>query len=126
MFRHIAVFALTAAACLAQEADGKPVELAGTVGQIHIAPGQGMPYFELHRGTQTTRVRLGPMFFLIALNFNPKSGQEAVVRGRQVQDWVVAWQITLPGERKTFQFRDAEGRPLWRGRMGRGGQASDR
>lgn len=34
---------------------GKPVEMNGLVGEIHIVPGQGMPYFELKRGAETTR-----------------------------------------------------------------------
>jgi hypothetical protein len=124
MLRSIAVLILSASACLAQNAGAKPVELSGVVGQIHIVPGQGMPYFELRRGAETTKVRLGPMFYLIAINFNPKSGQEVVVKGHRLEEWVIAWQITLSPEKRNFQFRDDQGRPLWRGR-GRGGQAQE-
>lgn len=101
-------------------AAGKPVDLTGTVGQIHIVAGQGMPYFELKRGGETTRVYLGPMPFLISENFNPKAGQEVVVKGYKLQDWVLASQVTFVAEKRTVKFRDEKGWPVWRGGFGRG------
>ena len=105
-------------------ATGKPVELSGTVGQIQIVAGQGMPYFELKHGSETTKVYLGPMPFLIAENFNPKSGQEVVVKGYKIETWIVAREITFVDGKRTVRFRDDRGWPLWRGgfgrRMGRG------
>jgi hypothetical protein len=100
-------------------AAGKPVDIAGTVGQIHIIPGQGMPNFELKRGAETIRVYLGPMPFLIAENFNPKSGQDVVVKGFKLGDRIVAAQITFVAEKRTVRFRDEQGWPVWRGSFGR-------
>lgn len=101
-------------------AAGKLIELTGAVGQIHIAPGQGMPYLELKHGAETTRVYLGPMPFLIAENFNPKTGQELAVKGYKVDDRVIASQITFTTEKRTVKFRDEQGWPVWRGGFGRG------
>lgn len=101
-------------------AGGKPIEIAGTVGQIHIVAGQGMPYFELKLGTETTRVYLGPMPFLIAENFNPKAGQEVAVKGYKLDDSILAVQITFVAEKRTVRFRDDQGWPVWRGGFGRG------
>jgi hypothetical protein len=100
-------------------AAGKPVELAGTVGQIHIVAGQGMPNFELKRGSEVVRVYLGPMPFLIAENFNPKSGRDVVVKGYKLGDGILAAQITFVAEKRTVRFRDEQGWPVWRGGFGR-------
>jgi hypothetical protein len=99
---------------------GKPVEITGTVGQIHIAAGQGMPYLELKHGSETTRVYLGPMPFLVAENFNPKTGQEVAVKGYRLPDWILAAQVTFVAEKRTVKFRDERGWPVWRGGFGRG------
>ena len=101
-------------------AAGKPIQVAGTVGQIQIVAGQGMPYFELKRGAEITRVYLGPMPFLIAENFNPKTGQDVVVKGYKRDDSIIAAQITLVAEKRTVRFRDDQGWPVWRGGFGRG------
>ena len=101
-------------------AAGKPIEIAGTVGQIHIVAGQGMPYFELKRGTEITRIYLGPMPFLIAENFNPKAGQEVAIKGYKLEDSILAVQITFVAEKRTVRFRDDQGWPVWRGGFGRG------
>lgn len=101
-------------------ATGKPIQASGTVGQIQIVPGQGMPYFELKHGGATTRVFLGPMPYLIEENFNPKSGQEVTVKGYQLEDRIIAAEITLVAEKRTVKFRDERGWPLWRGGFGRG------
>lgn len=117
MVRLATILLFAAGCCGAAE---KLVEIAGTVGQIRIVPGQGMPYFELKHGTETTRVQLGPMPFLIAENFNPKTGQEVVVKGFQLEDRIIAVQITFVAEKRTIKFRDERGWPLWRGGFGRG------
>ena len=101
-------------------AAGKPIELAGTVGQIHIGAGQGMPYFELKHGTEITRVYLGPMPYLIAENFNPKAGQKVAVKGHKLNDSILAGQITFVAEKRSIRFRDDQGWPVWRGGFGRG------
>lgn len=101
-------------------AAGKAVELAGVIGRIQVAAGQGMPHFELKHGAEVTRVLLGPMPFLIAENFNPKSGQEVTVKGYRVEDQVVAAEVTFVAEKRTIRFRDEKGWPVWRGSFGRG------
>ena len=99
---------------------GKPVEISGTVGQIHIVAREGMPYFELKHGAETTRVYLGPMPFLIAENFNPKTGQEVAVKGYKLEDRIIAAQVTFVAGKRTVKFRDERGWPVWRGGFGRG------
>jgi hypothetical protein len=99
---------------------GKPIEVSGTVGQIRIVAGQGMPYFELKHGAENILVYLGPMPFLIAENFNPKTGQEVGVKGYKVEGGILAAQITLVSEKRTIKFRDERGWPVWRGGYGRG------
>ena len=101
-------------------AAGKVIEISGTVGQIHIVAGQGMPCFELRHGAETARVYLGPMPFLIAENFNPKTGQEVVVKGYLFEGRVLASQITFSATKRTVKFRDERGWPLWRGSFRRG------
>lgn len=101
---------------------GKPIEVSGKVAQIRIALGQGMPSFDLKHGDETTRVYLGPMPFLIAENFNPKAGQDVVVKGYKLEDRIIASQITFVAEKRTIKFRDDQGWPLWRGGFGRGGR----
>ncbi len=91
------------------------VELSGTIEKVQIAPGQGMPYLEVKTAKGTTRVYLGSMRYLMEENFNPKSGQEVAVKGYQVNDAVVASQVSLPAEKKTLKLRDSNGWPLWRG-----------
>lgn len=99
---------------------GKLIEVNGTVGQIHIVAGQGMPYLELKRGAEITRIYLGPMAFLIAENFNPRAGQEVAVKGYKLTDSILAAQITFVTEKRTVRFRDEQGWPVWRGGFGRG------
>ena len=95
---------------------GNPVvELSGTIDSVQIAPGQGMPYLEVKTAKATTRVYLGSMRYLIAENFAPKAGQEVAVKGYQVNDTVIASQVSLTAEKKTLKLRDENGRPLWRG-----------
>ena len=91
------------------------VELAGVIEQVHTAPGQGMPYLDVKRGNETTRVYLGSMRYLIAENFNPKAGQEVMVKGYKSNEAVVAREITLTAEKKTLKLRDDKGWPLWMG-----------
>ncbi len=97
-----------------------PIEISGAVGQIHIVAGRGTPYFELKHSAGVTRVYLGPMPYLIAENFNPKSGQDVIVKGHKSQDGMVASQVTLVAEKRTVRFRDDKGWPVWRGGFGRG------
>ncbi len=98
------------------------VRVEGVIRQVHISQGQGMPYLEVQQGSDTVRVYLGSMRYLIAENFNPKSGQQVHARGYKRNDGVVAIEVSLPAEKKTLKLRDERGWPLWRGgRHGRFG-----
>lgn len=110
------------AAAAAPVASNPVVDIAGVVGQVQIARGQGMPYLEVKHGGDTTKVYLGPMPYLIAEDFNPKTGQEVEVKGYKQTDSVIAIQVTLTQEKKTLKLRDDKGWPLWRGGPWRGGR----
>jgi hypothetical protein len=98
------------------------VEMKGKITKIQTAPGQGMPFLEMESDRGTTKVLLGSMRYLMQQNFNPKAGEEVVVKGYKTTDLVVATEVTLPGENKTLKLRDDKGRPVWMGgRRGRGG-----
>jgi hypothetical protein len=98
------------------------VDISGVVGQVQISAGQGMSYLEVKRGAESTKVYLGPVHYLIAENFSPKTGQEVNVRGYKQTDDVIAIQVTLAQEKKTLKLRDDNGWPLWRGGPWRGGR----
>ena len=97
------------------------VEIRGTIQEVRLLPGQGMPYLVISQGEKPVRVYLGSMRYLIQHNFNPKMGQEVSVTGFQVADGVVAATVALTGSDRELKLRDENGRPLWRGGM-RGGQ----
>lgn len=121
LLRKIAFAAIAAAAALGAQPGAAPVvDLKGIVKQTHIGRGQGMPYLDVEQGGKTTKVYLGSMRYLIAENFNPKAGQEVVVKGYRSDEDVVAIEVSLPKENKTLRLRDNSGRPLWRGGPGRG------
>lgn len=121
-FLFCSLLAVTAAAQTPAEAPRK-VEIKGTVEQVRIAPGQGMPYIEVRDAKGLHRIQLGSMRYLFEHNFNPKAGQQAEVKGLQVGGSVMAQVVTLPAEKITLQLRDEEGTPLWR--MGRYGWRRD-
>jgi len=98
---------------------GKFVERSGVVEQIHIVPGEGMPFFDLRRSTQTVRVYLGPMRLLLQENFNPKAGQEVIVKGYQADECIIASEVTIVAQKRTLRLRDEHGWPVWRGGFGR-------
>jgi hypothetical protein len=110
------------AASPAPVASNPVVNITGTVSQIQIAPGQGAPYVTVKHGTESTKVFLGPVHYLIAENFNPKAGDEVEIKGYKQADSVIAIQVTLTREKQTLKLRDANGRPLWRGGPWRGGR----
>ncbi len=98
------------------------VDISGVIGLVQIVPGEGTPYLEVKHGNETTKVYLGPMHYLIAQDFSPKTGQEVSLTGYKQTDSVVAIQVTLSQEKKTLKLRDDSGRPLWRGGPWRGGR----
>ena len=65
---------------------------------------------------------LGPIHYLIAESFSPKTGQEVTVKGYKQTDNVIAIQVTLTQEKRTLKLRDDNGWPLWRGGAWRGGR----
>lgn len=121
MSRHIFVVLAFLTLPLAAQPEGSAVasrsvvEFKGRIEQTSIGRGQGMPYLEVRYGRDLWRVYLGAMHYLIAENFNPKAGQEIVVKGYRSEDTVVAIEVTLTAEKKTLRLRDGQGRPLWRG-----------
>ncbi|MGC8794993.1 MAG: hypothetical protein ACP5U2_16550, partial [Bryobacteraceae bacterium] len=64
--------------------------------------------------------------YLIENDFNPRAGQQVIVRGFRISDQgreLVAAAVTLVEQKRTLRLRDEVGRPLWRGgpaRRGRG------
>lgn len=98
---------------LAAPISGQPlVEMKGTVSKVSAAPGQGMPYLELRSGSETVKVSLGSMRYLMQNDFNPKTGDAIEVKGYKIEDGVVAAEVSLAGG-KPLKFRDSQGRPLW-------------
>lgn len=96
------------------------VELKGKVGAVQISPGTGMPFVDVRSGDQVSKVYLGSMRYLIAQGFNPKVGQEIVVKAYKMKADFVAAVVTLPAEKKTIRLRDEHGWPMWRGGMRNG------
>ena len=104
---------------------GKPViEVAGRIGKVGIAYGQGTPSLELKTADgKLWKVWLGSMRYLVEQNFNPKAGQQASARGFETAEGeLVAISVTLTEGKQTIRLRDEQGRPLWRGRY-RGGRS---
>ncbi|MBI4875689.1 MAG: hypothetical protein HY822_13730 [Acidobacteria bacterium] len=91
------------------------VELKGKIEKIQVARGEGMPQMEVREGEKVTRVMLGSFRYLIEQDFSPKAGEDVVVKGYKVSDYVVAISVTLPARDKTLKLRDNDGRPLWMG-----------
>jgi hypothetical protein len=91
------------------------VQIDGVISEVHISPGQRMPYLEVKRSSEVIRLYLGAMHYLIAENFNPKAGQRVTAKGYKMTDSVIAIEVTLPTEKKTLKLRDEKGRPLWSG-----------
>lgn len=104
----------------AQPNTGPVVEIKGVIKQVNIGRGQGMPNLDVQHAGGVTKVQLGSMRYLIAENFNPKAGQQVVVKGFKSTDVVLAIEVTLPAEKKALKLRDEQGRPLWRGGPRRG------
>jgi len=114
------LFALCGIAILAQPAP-KPaalsiLEVRGTIASVNLTPG-GMPSIVVNaaNGHQST-VRLGSIRYLIARDFNPKSGQTVIVRGfQQESNDLIAISVECPQTGKKITLRDENGRPMWRG-----------
>lgn len=107
---------------------GNPkVEVRGTIEKIGVAQGQRMPFLEVKTAGGTTKVVLGSVRYLMEQNFNPKAGDEVVVKGYKMNDFIVASTIELPATGKVLKLRDSDGRPVWmRGRSGAPGKNSSK
>jgi hypothetical protein len=130
MTRHglLSLMLLTAAAGFSQTqapiAGNPKVELKGRIKSVQVVRGQGTPWLEVEAAGATTRVSLGSMRYLMEQGFNPKAGEEVVVKGYKLNGDVVAISVALPAEGKVLQLRDQSGWPLWMGgRYGRGARA---
>jgi hypothetical protein len=119
--RRILILFAACGPVLAQRGPHRPpanapkVELRGTIERVRIVRGEGMPFLELRDRNGTHRVLLGSMRYLIEKNFNPKAGAEAVVRGFQTTDMILAIRVELSSEKKSIQLRTEDGIPVWRG-----------
>jgi hypothetical protein len=98
------------------------VELKGRIEKVRISMGEGMPFLEIKTDSGTEKVMLGSVRYLLEQNFNPKAGEEAVVKAYKMNETLIAITVQLSPGGKTVRFRDENGRPLWmRGRY-RGGR----
>ncbi len=96
---------------------GTPVEIKGKVDRVQITPGEGMPYVAIQTGSETVKVFLGSMRYLMTQGFNPKVGDEISAKAFKMNADLVAMSVTLVNSNKTIRLRDDQGRPLWRGGM---------
>ena len=102
-------------------ADSPKVEFRGVIQSVQLVRGDGTPAIVVKTEGATVRVFLGSMRYLMEQDFNPKAGEEVLVRGFKAnEEDVYAISVTLTAGNKTVHLRDEEGRPLWqRGRYGR-------
>lgn len=119
-FLAAATIILMAGTALAQQAgagapiaNGPVMEIKGKIEKIQIAPGEGMPFLQVKNGSQTTKVYLGSMRYLMEQDFKPKAGDEVAVKGYRMNSDIVA--ITVDHDGKLLRLRDDKGFPLWRG-----------
>lgn len=123
-----AVLLFACGAALAQNVSQAPiasnpvVEIRGTVDRVHIERGAGAPTLDVKTDSGVRTVRLGSMRYLMEQNFNPKAGDEVVVKGYQVSGEIVAIIVRVPAAKREIRFRDENGWPLWRGGGYRGGR----
>jgi len=96
------------------------IDVKGVIQRVQISPGQGMPYLEVKRDNQSTKVFLGSMRYLIEQDFNPKVGEQVFVHGYKMGNDVIAASVTMVATGRTLKLRDENGWPLWRGGAGRG------
>ena len=112
----LTLLTLCGAIAFAQPAAPKILEIHGTIASVNLVAGN-MPSITVNaEGGRRLTVRLGSIRYLIANDFNPKSGQSVIVRGfPQPGVDLVAISVELPKTRQKLPLRDEQGRPLWRG-----------
>ena len=101
-------------------AAGTPqLEVKGKIERIQFARGQGMPSLEVSTREGKVMVLLGSLRYLMEQDFNPRAGEEVVVKGYKVNEVLVAVTVSLSATGKIVRLRDDSGRPVWmRGRYG--------
>ncbi len=93
---------------------GQPVAtVKGKISRVRLSPREGLPYVEVEVTGNTIRVVLGPVWYLMEENFNPKAGSEMEVKGYRLGDDLVAAQVFLLAEHKSVKLRDESGQPIW-------------
>lgn len=117
--RIAAVFALACGAALAQSAAQAPIaanpvlDIRGTIAKVQIQRGAGAPALEVNTGKSVTVVRLGSIRYLMEQNFNPKSGEEVIVKGYRAGEEIVAITVRMPAQNRELRLRDENGWPVW-------------
>lgn len=91
------------------------VEFEGKIVQVRIAPGQGMPSIAIKTADGETSVLLGPLWYLMAQDFNPKVGDEVAGKAYKTTGIWIGSTVTLRQSKKTLRLREDDGRPAWRG-----------
>lgn len=97
------------------------VDIKGTVKQVHIEMGAGMPWLEVETAKGPVKLMLGSMRYLMQNDFAPKAGDAISAKAFQETTQAVAMSIELPGSGKSLKLRDEKGMPVWRGAMSKGG-----
>lgn len=98
-------------------ATGQVVEIRGRIVRVEAGPARGMPVLEVAEGERTWKIWLGSLRYLIENDFNPRAGQQVIIRAfpassGQNEAWAAA--VTLVEMKRTLRLRDELGRPLWR------------
>ncbi|MHB9129646.1 MAG: hypothetical protein ACYDBB_00970 [Armatimonadota bacterium] len=102
------------------DAKAPTITLTGTVQAISTPEtGQrGPALLTVTAGNNTHRVMVGPAWFLSTLKLSVKSGDQLTITGwsitYQKTPIVLAQELTLAG--KTYNLRDASGKPVWAGK----------
>ncbi|MEZ5403852.1 MAG: hypothetical protein R2729_29500 [Bryobacteraceae bacterium] len=111
------IASLAATTLAAQTPAPKPFEIEGVISSVSIIPQGGPATIAVKANDgREWKVLLGSIRYLIDNGFNPKAEQAvsltALPRGEQE---AIAVRVTLTESRQTLEFRDKDGRPLWRG-----------
>lgn len=94
---------------------GQPVaQIKGRISHVRLSPGEGLPFVEVEAMGKTIRVVLGPVWYLMKENFNPKAGSDIEIKGYRLGGDVVAAQVFLPAEHTSVKLRDESGQPVWK------------
>jgi hypothetical protein len=93
------------------------VDIKGTIKQVHIQQGAGMPSVDVETADGTVKLMLGSMRYLMQNNFSPKAGEAITAKALKESTHSLAISVELPASGKSLKLRDENGKPLWRGGM---------